>query len=384
LFAGDLGSHSRSVTERVEGQRVLVVGGAGSIGSATVHELVAHGPRELHVVDVDENGLAELVRSLRSAGVVPPRTNLRLTPMDFGSRLMQRLLRECEPYDLVLNFAALKHVRSEKDVLSLMRMLDINVLAARRLLGGLGDRGTTHYFAVSTDKAANPVNLMGASKRAMELIMFDRRLPLNVTSARFANVAFSNGSLLDGWLRRLERRQPWAVPIGTRRYFVSAEEAGQLCLLAATVAHDRTIMIPDLDPAQHLRDLVEVAGETLRALGLEPDWCTTEDEARARMAGCAGSNRWPVLLTPLDTTGEKDFEEFIGVADSPAWASFKHLRTLRTRQPSAEILDEFIELVTGMLAAEDPVSSGDLIDCLLLLVPELDHMRRDKGLDARM
>jgi FlaA1/EpsC-like NDP-sugar epimerase len=263
-------------------------------------------------------------------------------------------------------------------------MLDTNVLAARRLLGWLAELGGTHYFAVSTDKAANPVNLMGASKRAMELVMFDPRLPQAVSSARFANVAFSNGSLLDGWLRRLERRQPWAVPTGTRRYFVSAEESGQLCLLAATVAADRTIVIPDLDPAEHLRDLVEIAEATLRFLGLEPVWCTTENEARSRMGESAGSDGWPVLLTPLDTTGEKEFEEFIGVGDELASDRFEHLRGLRTRQPSAEVLDDFLARAADMLTTEGTVSSDDLVDCLHRLVPELDHNRSDKGLDARM
>jgi len=383
-FASDLSGHSDSVAERVEGRRVLVVGGAGSIGSATVRELLRFEPRELHVVDLDENGLAELARSSRSEGRVRPGTRLRLTPMDLSGHLMGRMLGSTEPYDLVLNFAALKHVRSEKDVFSQLRMLDINVVAARQLLDWLTDLGTSHYFAVSTDKAANPVNLMGATKRAMELAMLDARMTQSVTSARFANVAFSNGSLLDGWLRRLEGRQPWAVPTGTRRYFVTAEESGQLCLLASTVASDRSIVIPKLDPELHLRDLVEVAEEVLDFLGLRPLWCTTEDEARLRMVETTHATSWPVLLTPLDTMGEKNFEEFVGAGDILGADHFEDLRTLHTLQPSPDRLDAFLEKATWLLSTDGPVSSDDLITCLHLVVPELMHTSSAKSLDARM
>lgn len=383
LFESDMKRHAAAVAEMVEGRRVLVVGGAGSIGSATVREVMRFAPRELHVVDVDENSLAELVRSLRSDGLVPPGTTVRLTPADFGSHLMHRLLRETEPYDLVLNFAALKHVRSEKDVYSMLRMLEVNVVAARRLLGWLMDRDVPRYFAVSTDKAANPVNVMGGTKRAMELVMLDQRVTQSVTSARFANVAFSNGSLLDGWLHRLEKRQPLSVPEATRRYFVTGEESGQLCLLAATVASDRTIVIPDFDPAIHLRDLVEVAEQTLGHLGLEPVWCTAEEEARALMPPI-GSGWWPVLLTPLDTTGEKAFEEFAGTGDRVQSGQFARLKSLQTQQPSAAAIDEFLACADKLLLTDKVVSSQDVVGCLRQLVPEFAHNRSEEGLDSRM
>jgi FlaA1/EpsC-like NDP-sugar epimerase len=385
LFTQDLRRHTASVAAAVESRRILVIGGAGSIGSATVQELAAYRPAQLHVVDSDENALAELVRDLRSRDAVHRSTELRTTPLDFGSVIMQRLLGASAGYDLVLNFAAVKHVRSEKDVFSLLRMLEINVLAPKRLLGWLADLGVPRYFAVSTDKAANPVNMMGASKRVMELVMLDPRLPLTTTSARFANVAFSNGSLLDGWLRRLEKGQPWAVPESTRRYFVTPEESGMLCLLAATAGPDREVVIPDLDPDRHLRDLLEVAEEVLHALALEPVPCRSEDEARALAAEAPDTGRWPVLVTPLDTAGEKEFEEFAAQEDILTQSPFDRLKTLRTPPTDPAALDDFLSWTSqsvGMLARE--VSSDDVIARVKGLVPGLVHRHSNKTLDARM
>jgi FlaA1/EpsC-like NDP-sugar epimerase len=384
MFAPDVAQSADGIAEAIEGRRVLVIGGAGSIGSATVGEIARYKPHQLHVVDVDENGLTELVRDLRSRGVPDSRTELRTTPLDFGGPVMRRLLEESGGYDVVLNFAAVKHVRSEKDVYSLLRMLEINVLYARRLLGWLADRGVPRYFAVSTDKAANPVNLMGATKRAMELVMLDQRVPQVVTSARFANVAFSNGSLLDGWLRRLEKRQPWATPSATRRYFVTPEESGQLCLLAATRARDRRIVIPALNPERHLRDLFEVAQEVLDALGLTPIICDTEEQARSEMQRVGDSRRWPLLVTPLDTAGEKEFEEFAGTDDVVHDEGFRQVRTLSTSIPDASKIDELLARTAGFLQAGDRVTSRDIIDCVRGVVPGLAHRESDKSLDARM
>jgi len=313
LFEADCASHADEVASLVQGRRVLVVGGAGSIGSATAAQLAGFSPAQLHIVDTDENGLTELVRDLRSQGIVSDRTDLRTTPLDAGSPTMLRLLQDNRGYDLVLNFAAVKHVRSEKDLLSLLRMLDVNLRITRRLLENVAAT-SERYFAVSTDKAANPVNLMGASKRAMEHLVLDEDLDIEVTSARFANVAFSQGSLLDGWLRRLAKRQPWAVPAGARRFFVTLEEAGQLCLLAATAAPAGKVIIPDLNPATELRDLVEVAHDVLGVLGLRPE--LHDDEGSARRAALSPRpGTWPVLITRLDTAGEKEYEEFVAPGD---------------------------------------------------------------------
>jgi FlaA1/EpsC-like NDP-sugar epimerase len=383
LFTADCATHADTVAARVRGRRVLVVGGAGSIGSATTAQLARFAPAQLHVVDTDENGLTELVRDLRSQGIVSDRTELRTTPLDAGSPTMLRLLQNNRGYDLVLNFAAVKHVRSEKDLLSLLRMLDVNLRVTRRLLENVA--GTSErYFAVSTDKAANPVNLMGASKRAMEHLILDEDFDVEVTSARFANVAFSQGSLLDGWLRRLAKRQPWAVPAGAKRFFVTLEEAGQLCLLAATAAPAGRVIIPDLDPATELRDLVEVAQDVLGALGLRPDFHDDEDAARLA-ARSPRPGTWPVLVTRLDTAGEKDYEEFMAPGDVVHDAGFVALKALAVPAADKALLRATLAEVEALLVDPfRPVDAAAITDLIARVVPELDHRESTLTLDARM
>lgn len=384
LLGLDMAQQSPHIAEAVDGRRVLVIGGAGSIGAPTVRELLGYRPSQLHVADVDENALVELMRDVRSSGIADESTDLRITPVDFSGTVMHRILRDNDGYDLVLNFAAVKHVRSERDVYSLLRMLTINVVAARQLLDWLDECRVSRYFAVSTDKAANPVNLMGATKRAMEVTILDDRVAQQVTSARFANVAFSNGSLLDGWLRRLDKRQPLSVPMKTRRYFLTEEEAGQICLLAAAVAPAGQIVFPDLDPTENLRDLVEVAEDVLSALGLEPLHCFDEDEARARMVDVDRTGRWPLLLTPLDTAGEKDFEEFIAVGDTVNQGGFSRMKTLSPPKPTHEVIDSFLERANRLVEADSLASSRDVIDCVRMVVKELAHHASPRTLDTRM
>lgn len=383
LFDADCATHGDVVTARVQGRRVLVVGGAGSIGSATTAQLARYSPAQLHVVDTDENGLTELVRDLRSQGTVSENTDLRTTPLDAGSPTMLRLLHDNGGYDLVLNFAAVKHVRSEKDLLSLLGMLDVNLRITRQLLENVA--GTSErYFAVSTDKAANPVNLMGASKRAMEHLVLDEDLGIEVTSARFANVAFSQGSLLDGWLRRLAKRQPWAVPARTRRYFVTLEEAGQLCLLGATAAPAGRVIIPDLEPATELRDLVEVAHDVLAVFGLRPDLHDDEDTAR-QAARSPRPGTWPVLVTRLDTAGEKDYEEFMAPGDVVQEAGFVALKALTVPTADKEVLREMLAEVEAVLADPSrPVDVASITALISRIVPELAHKASTLTLDARM
>ncbi len=383
LFDTDCATHADAVTARVQGKRVLVVGGAGSIGSATTAQLARFSPAQLHIVDTDENGLTELVRDLRSQGIVSDRTELRTTPLDAGSPTMVRLLQDNHGYDLVLNFAAVKHVRSEKDLLSLLRMLDVNLRVTRRLLENVA--GTSErYFAVSTDKAANPVNLMGASKRAMEHLVLDEDLGIEVTSARFANVAFSQGSLLDGWLRRLAKRQPWAVPAGVKRFFVTLEEAGQLCLLAATVTPAGKVVIPDLDPATEQRDLVEVTHDVLAVFGLRPDLHDDEDSAR-KAAQSPRPGTWPVLVTRLDTAGEKDHEEFVAAGDVVHDVGFAALKALTVPTADTAVLRATLAEVEAVLAdPNQPVDVASITALIARIVPELDHKASTLTLDTRM
>lgn len=318
LFSADIAKRHDEIAALVSGKRVLAIGAAGSIGSATVAVLSDFDPAALHVIDQNENALAELVRQFRSRAEPFDIADFRTLPLDYGSPAMHAFLREQRAYDLILNFAAIKHVRSEKDPFSTLQMFDTNIIKQHRFmrwLDGIGFSG--RYFSVSTDKAANPSSLMGATKRVMEHIMFDDeagKRPYTVTTARFANVAFSNGSLLESFTRRLGMGQPLAAPLDIRRYFVSLAESGQICTLAATLAPDRHIAIPRLDPEEHLVPLSDVAKGFLTDNGFEPAIYDDEIQARQSVEAEKNQGRWPLLLTPGNTAGEKAFEEF--VADS--------------------------------------------------------------------
>jgi FlaA1/EpsC-like NDP-sugar epimerase len=389
LFQEDLDASRDQIQEQVAGRRLLVIGGAGSIGSSTLRLLADFAPGCLHVVDQSENNLAELVRDLRSRPGGLPVGDLLLLPLDYGSPHMGRFLRSQAPYDFVLNFAALKHVRSEKDVCSSLQMLDTNVLKTARLLRWLAERGGTRgFFSVSTDKAANPVNLMGASKRLMECVMFSgeaAEIPFHVSSARFANVAFSDGSLLNGFLRRMEKGQPLAAPRDTRRFFVSMEEAGQICLLAAFRAPGQHTVIPRLQPDTDLHDLETIARNVIGHFGLAPRTYLDEEAARAGVPGDLAAKAYPLLLTPLDTSGEKAFEEFVGAGESSVELGFSQLAAIPYLPAPAGAVRSFLDRLQGLV--DDPdrdLSKADIVAAVREVVPQFDHVETGKSLDNRM
>ncbi len=386
-FREDVEARRRELREVVAGTRVLVVGGAGSIGSATTALLAELGPSALHVIDQSENYLAELVRDLRGRPGGLPVGDFRTLPLDYGSEIMGRYLRDAAPYELVLNFAALKHVRSEKDVYSLLQMLDTNVVSHVRFKRWLVENGhARRYFAVSTDKAANPTSLMGASKRLMEDVVFDVEVApgARVTSARFANVAFSNGSLLQGFLVRLAKRQPLAVPRDTRRYFVSQREAGEICLLAALLAPHGTVAFPKLDPLAELKLLDEVATRVLALHGYAPRHFETEAEARDAVEPLARCGEWPVLLTPLDTSGEKPYEEFVGIGEEAIEIGLSSLRAIRHR-PSEAIRGGLLDRLTEIVGSTDgPIDKQGLVDAIASAIPNFAHRETGKSLDDRL
>jgi FlaA1/EpsC-like NDP-sugar epimerase len=390
LFAADLDAREDEIRERLRGERILVIGGAGSIGAATVGELSLFDVAALHVVDLNENGLAELVRDLRSRPAGLSVSDFRTLPLDFGSETMRRFIEDQPPYAFVLNFAAVKHVRSEKDSYSLLHMLDTNVLKPSRLLAWLMSRGSTDtYFCVSTDKAANPVNLMGATKRLMEHVIFGDLHgagdDVRISSARFANVAFSDGSLLEGWLRRLEKRQPLSVPRDTRRYFMSLREAGQLCLVAAACAPSGHLVIPRLDAKEHLRDLEGIARALLERVGYEPAIFEHETLARTRMAAETDRARYPLLITPLDTSGEKPFEEFVGEGETTVELGLPNLLGVRHRRCDSETLHSFLAWLERTVSGEGKTpSKADIVAAIGEVVVELRHFETEKQLDHRM
>jgi FlaA1/EpsC-like NDP-sugar epimerase len=389
LFTADCESRARELHDRLDGARVLAIGAAGSIGSATVRELARFPLGCMHVVDHDENGLAELVRDLRGAGMVANWGELRLLPLDFGSPIMQRFLLEGSGYDLIINFAAVKHVRSEKDSYSALHLLATNVLRHADLLEWLGKTSpAASYFSVSTDKAANPVNLMGASKRLMEHVIFSptlNRLP-RTTSARFANVAFSNGSLLQGWELRLAKGQPLSVPRDSRRYFVSQRESGQLCLLASAYADHGHIVVPRLDPDVHLRKLEEIARDYLRHRGFDPIDCTDLEWASANVEALSKGGKYPLLLTPLDTEGEKPFEEFVGTGERAVDIGLRELAGIPYQEEvaTARALDRFLAEVRRYIA--EPLLATEketLLALVASVVAEFRHATHTHRLDDR-
>jgi len=389
MFAHDWDAAHGRLTEMLDGARVLVVGGAGSIGASAVALLAEFETTALHVIDQNENGLAEVVRDLRGRPTPPRCRELRLLPLEFGSAVMQAFVEDQAPYDAVLNFAAVKHVRSEKDVYSTLQMLSTNVLKQVDLLQWLGRKPSKlRYFSVSTDKAANPVNLMGASKRLMEHVMFGRAHASSfrtTTSARFANVAFSDGSLLQGWQQRLVKRQPIAVPRDVRRYFVSLQESGHICVLSSLVLDDAHIAIPRLDPSSDLRLLEAIAVEFIEHHGYEPSLFTDQQEAVRAVDSELKRGRYPLLLTPLDTIGEKAFEEFVGANENARDVGLSGLLAIPyAASVGADAIDAFVQMLRDAVQKRTRVDKDDLLRAIAGLIPELEHAASPNKLDERL
>lgn len=387
LFARDLAAHGMGLDEIVRSSRFLVIGGAGAIGRAVVKALFARAPRALHVVDLSENSLVELVRDIRSSlGYIEG--EFRTYCLDYLERSFDAFVaaraEEGDGYEYVLDFAALKHVRSEEDPFTLMRMVHVNALGVAPLEAIARRLGARRLFCVSSDKAVNPVSLMGASKHIMELGLLGLPPGLEATTARFANVAFSDGSLPDGWRRRLDKRQPLSAPQDVLRYFLTHEEAAVLCLLAALVAEDREILVPRHLERLALTRFSDMAERFLHTQGLTAERCASEDEARARVEELAAHRKWPVYFFESDTTGEKPFEEFVGAGEHVEWDRFEDLGVVHPEHGTAGArFARFVEMV-GELRDAGAWTKQDLVSAFLTVVPNLMHEERDKYLDARM
>lgn len=354
FFSPDLAAFDAELRERIGGRRFLFIGAAGSIGSRTLRTVLHYRPAAVHVVDHNENGLAELVRWLRSDDEVRVPEEFVTLPFDYGSPSFEGwFAAKGDTFDHVLDFAALKHVRSEKDPYSILAMLDTNVFKLVRLLRRLRERPrAARLFCVSTDKAANPSSMMGATKRLMEHALFFEESHLVRSSARFANVALSNGSLLQSWENRIALGQPLACPNACRRYFVSLQESGHLCTLAAMLGETGRIIVPRLDPEDHLVLLSDIAARYLEARGFTPHF--VHDEGAARAALSTGfpepGGRYPVLLTPLDTAGEKPYEEFVAEGETLTGADFRSLDAVAYRPPKdGAAFPAFLDWLEGQL-----------------------------------
>lgn len=383
LFGDDLARHGPAMDHAVASGRFLVVGGAGSIGSAVVRELFRRGPRSLHVVDLSENNLAELVRDLRSsAGYIEG--DFRTFALDCGSPEFDAMLATHGPYDYVLNFSALKHVRSEKDPFTLMRMIRVNVLNTDHVLKRAVEMRAKKHFCVSTDKASNPVNMMGASKRIMEMFLMRRADAIPVSTARFANVAFSDGSLPHSWTRRVAHRQPLAAPDDVRRYFVTESEAAVLCLLSTFLGENRDIFIPKLSEKLKPQTFSDLARRYLRGIGYEPVECASEDEARAKVQELAARGRWPCYFSASVTSGEKDIEEFYTDDERVDSNRFADVAVVTNEVGwDAPTLDRFESDVRQMLA-DERWTKAQLVELFNRTLSRFPHRETFRYLDDRM
>jgi len=383
LFSTDIKLVSDELSYTITNSKFLVIGGAGSIGHAVAREIFKRDPKALHIVDISENNMVELVRDLRST-IGYGSGEFRTFAVDCGSIEFEALLKEEGPYDYVFNLSALKHVRSEKDPYTLMRMIMVNVFNTVKTLQIAKKMGTKKYFCVSTDKAANPVNMMGASKRIMEMFLMRESLTQEISMARFANVAFSDGSLLHGFNQRFSKKQPFSAPNDVRRYFVTPQESGELCLLSGLLGNNRDIFFPKLSEKLHLITFSEIAVRYLRELGYEPYECESEDEARNRAEELIANNQWPCYFFKSDTTGEKDFEEFFTDLEDLDMERFQTIGVIRNQPEFDEIkLDVFINGIEA-LRKKGAWDKEDIVKLYFNLLPEFAHKETGKYLDERM
>jgi FlaA1/EpsC-like NDP-sugar epimerase len=383
LFGDDIGCQRKLVEKIVIKSRFLVIGGAGSIGQAVTKEIFKRDPKALHVVDVSENNMVELVRDIRST-VGYGNGDFRTFAIDCGGIEFEALIASEGPYDYVFNLSALKHVRSEKDPYTLMRMIMVNVFNTVKTLQLARESGANKYFCVSTDKAANPVNMMGASKRIMEMFLMRESLTQNISMARFANVAFSDGSLLHGFNQRFAKRQPFSAPNDVRRYFVTPQESGELCLLSGLLGENRDIFFPKLSKKLHLITFSEIAVRYLKQHGYMPYECESEDEARDRAEELIAKKQWPCYFFKSDTTGEKDFEEFFTENEDLDMDRFDTVGVIRNQPIFDESkLDEFMDEI-NLLRVKGTWTKDDIVKLYFELLPEFAHKETGKYLDQRM
>lgn len=383
LFTSDLVTYSNQLNDIVGSSKFLVLGGAGSIGQAVTKEIFKRDPLKLHVVDISENNLVELVRDVRSSfGYIDG--DFQTFALDIGSREYDAFVNSDGEYDYVLNLSALKHVRSEKDPYTLMRMVDVNVFNTDKTIRQSIDAGVKKYFCVSTDKAANPVNMMGASKRIMEMLLMRRSENINISTARFANVAFSDGSLLHGFNQRIQKRQPIVAPNDIKRYFITPQESGELCLMSCLLGENRDVFFPKLSEALHLITFAEIAERYLRERGYEPYLCSSEDEARSIVNTLPKQGKWPCLFTISDTTGEKDFEEFFTETETLDMVRFANLGVIKN--PAGFDNEKLIQFESriGELKDKCEWTKADLVELFQQMIPDFGHKETGKYLDSKM
>lgn len=383
LFTKDITSYNKELECIVSDSRFLVLGGAGSIGQAVTKEIFKRNPKKLHVVDISENNMVELVRDIRSSfGYI--NGDFQTFALDIGSIEYDAFIKADGQYDYVLNLSALKHVRSEKDPFTLMRMIDVNIFNTDKTIQQSIDAGAKKYFCVSTDKAANPVNMMGASKRIMEMFLMRKSEQMAISTARFANVAFSDGSLLHGFNQRIQKRQPIVAPNDIKRYFVTPQESGELCLMSCIFGENRDIFFPKLSEALHLISFADIAVKYLEQLGYEPHLCETEEEARQLAQTLPEQGKWPCLFTASDTTGEKDFEEFFTDKEELDMSRFENLGIIKNDPLYEQELLTFFENSIADMKDERVWTKEQIVKLFFTMIPDFGHKETGKYLDSKM
>ena len=397
MFANDIEANKEKLTEEIKGKKVCVIGGAGSIGSSFIKAVLRFEPKSVVVVDLNENGLAELVRDVRSTEGLYVPDEFRCCTLNFADPIFERIFREEKGFDIVANFSAHKHVRSEKDKYSVQALIENNDIKAKKLMDLLTVYPPKHFFCVSTDKAANPVNIMGASKRIMEDLVMAYNTHFKVTTARFANVAFSNGSLPDGWIHRLQKKQPLAAPSDVKRYFVSPEESGQICMLACILGNGGEVFFPKLGEDQMLT-FSAICDDFVKAQGFEKDECATDSEAKAKanamtfeptansqqLTANSQQPKYPVVYFKSDTTGEKAYEEFYVPGEKVNMDRFAALGVVeQTTRRNMDEVNCFFEELEAIFAAED-FTKAQVVESIKRVIPNFEHEEKGKNLDQKM
>lgn len=383
LFIEDIKIHSIQLADIVSSSSFLVLGGAGSIGQAVVKEIFKRNPKKLHVVDISENNLVELVRDIRSSfGYIEG--DFQTVALDIGTEEYDAFIQADGKYDYVLNLSALKHVRSEKDPYTLMRMINVNILNTIKTINQSVVGGARKYFCVSTDKAANPANMMGASKRIMEMFLMRCSKNISISTARFANVAFSDGSLLHGFNQRLDKKQPIVAPNDIKRYFVTPKESGELCLMSCIFGENRDIFFPKLSESLHLISFSDIAVKYLQDKGYTPLLCNSEDEARSLIDEINNNAEWPCLFSDSDTTGEKDFEEFFTENEVLDMERFHNLGVIKNPEGfDSSKLDYFASEIE-QIKKRGVWNKQEIVDLFKFMIPDFNHKETGKYLDSKM
>ena len=382
FFYNDLENNKEKLIKEINGKSILAVGGAGTIGSSYIKAALNYHPSKLIVVDTNENGLTELTRTLRSdLNITVPEIYLTY-PMSFSSKVFYKMLQKHKEFDIVANFAAHKHVRSEKDSFSIEAMIKNNVLDAKKFLDYLKLNKPSHFFCVSTDKAANPVNVMGASKKLMENVIMSYSNDIKITTARFANVAFSNGSLLYGYIQRLLQRQPISCPSDVKRFFVSPDESGEICLLTNIIGNTGEIYFPKLNESQ-LVNFKSITENFFKYLNKEIKVCASEKEAKEIALNLSDDSSYPVYFFKTDTSGEKLFEEFYTTEDKVNLKKFQSIGIINSKNSSYFEVESVIKQLSALFDKET-YNKEDIINCMNKLIPNFKHIETGKSLDQKM